>query len=318
MKWFSGWRTGRDTPRTYPIAILSFDRPDYLRPVLKSLAAQTSTKDRVILFQDGVWNRFSQRSKADQRNIDRCIALFLKFFPGGEVHRSPENLGIAWNYERAEKHMFEMMAADSCLFLEDDLVLTPNYLDAIDQLLEMARSNERIGYVSAYGDMWASPAQQRDNAAGLIPMHENWGAALTRRSWLAERPFRLDYLELVRDIDYSLRNHDRIRRFYAARGWQTRITSQDSARWIACLERSAVRLTTRACHAKYIGERGEHFTPEIFKTSGFARTRVYKGEMARLNPPSDLDIAQWLETETARFKGNGNSFYPGHSTTSPA
>ena len=97
MKWFSGWRTGRDTPRSYPIAILSFDRPAYLRPVLKSLARQTSPDDRVILFQDGAFNRYSGRRKADPRNVASCINLFRQYFPRGEVCESPENLGIAFN-----------------------------------------------------------------------------------------------------------------------------------------------------------------------------------------------------------------------------
>jgi GT2 family glycosyltransferase len=99
MKWFTGWRTGRVAPRSYPIAILSFDRPDYLRAVLKSLFKQVSPHDRIILFQDGAHNTYSGRHKADPIKIDSCVRLFHRYFPRGEVHLSDENLGIAWNYE---------------------------------------------------------------------------------------------------------------------------------------------------------------------------------------------------------------------------
>ncbi|MCX7675794.1 MAG: hypothetical protein N2Z59_00255, partial [Alteraurantiacibacter sp.] len=279
MKWFSGWRTGRDAPRSYPIAVLSFDRPVYLRAVLESLVRQVSPDDQVILFQDGARNRHSGRQKADPAKIDSCMKLFRRHFPTGEIHLADENLGIAWNYERAERHVFETLGAEAGLFLEDDLVLSPNYLDAIDMLLEFAFADARIGYVSAYGDFWAKRSEQAANLTRTLPMHENWGAALTRESWMAERKFRLAYLKLVNDIDYSHRDHNAIRKFYHERGWTTEITSQDCARWIACLERGAVRITTRACHARYIGEQGEHFTREIYRKGRFAGTKVYKGEL---------------------------------------
>lgn len=301
MQWFSGWRTGRDAPRTYPIAILSFDRPAYLRQVLRSLRRQLSQDDTVILFQDGAWNRHSLRQKANPSAIEACVKLFRQYFPRGQVMKSGENLGIAWNYERAENHVFETLMAKAALFLEDDLVLSPNYLDVIDKLLSFAIADLRVAYVSAYGDFWASRSQQEKNLHQLRHMHENWGAATTRQAWLAERAFRLQYLELVRDIDYSLRDNRRIEKFYADRGWSTRITSQDCARWIACLERGAVRITTASCHAKYIGVRGEHFTPEIYRARGYGNTVWHKGAIGNPEAPNEADIVAWLEKERARF-----------------
>ncbi|MEW6632393.1 MAG: hypothetical protein AB1440_16115 [Pseudomonadota bacterium] len=302
-------------PIGFPIAILSFDRPDYLRRVLYSLRPQIGEQDRVVLFQDGGWNRWSERGKGSAELIARCISLFRKSVPWGEVVESPENLGIALNYERAERHMFESLAAERALFLEDDLVLSPNYLRVIRQLLDIADQDRRIAYVAAYGDLWASRQSQRRRAHDLIPMHENWGAALTRQAWLAERPFRKRYLELVGDCDYSRRDHETIKAFYAERGWDNAITSQDAARWIACAERGAVRVTTFACHARYIGKRGEHSTPRLFKASKFDRTRMFKGTAPDLVAPTDEQIAQWLAREQMRFKGGGEPFYPGHGLT---
>lgn len=312
MKWFPGWRTGRDTPRSYPIAILSFDRPAYLRTVLKSLGRQVSPDDHIFLFQDGGRNPFSGRQKADPAKIEACIKLFRHYFPGGEVHLSSDNLGIAWNYERAERHVFETMDAQAGLFLEDDLLLSPNYLDVIDMLLNIAAIDSRIGYVSAYGDFWANRTDQAANLNRVMAMHENWGAAMTRKSWIAERTFRLEYLKLVSDVDYSQRGHEKIRQFYNDRGWVTNITSQDCARWISCLERGAVRMTTRACHAKYIGEHGEHFTIDLYRQGRFANTKVHQGPVRPLQPPSDAEINSWLAAETTRFKGNSNGFSGGH------
>ena len=155
----------------------------------------------MILFQDGSWNAWSHRNKGDPRDIEQCVSIFQRIIPWGEVQQAPENLGIALNYERAERHLFEDISAEKALFLEDDLVLSPNYLGAIQQLLAIAERDHRIGYVSAYGNLWASQSEQQARCHELIPMHENWGAATTRRAWLAERQFRQAYLALVETCD---------------------------------------------------------------------------------------------------------------------
>lgn len=320
MDWLSGlgcrlWRPRQAKPARpvdFPIAILSFDRPDYLRRVLDSLRPQIAEPDRVVLFQDGGWNRWSGRQKGHAELIARCVAAFRRIIPWGEVVEAPENLGIAMNYERAERHVFEDLRAEKALFLEDDLVLSPNYLGVVGQLLDLAEQDQRIAYVAAYGDLWASRRVQRHRAHDLIAMHENWGAALTRRAWLAERPFRTQYLELVGECDYSRRDHEAIRAFYAGRGWSNPITSQDAARWIACAERGAVRVSTFACHARYIGKRGEHSTAKLFKSSRFGKTVMFRGTPPDLAAPTDGQVAQWLGDERQRFQGGGKPFYAGH------
>ncbi|MBT1154008.1 glycosyltransferase [Aminobacter anthyllidis] len=320
MRWFdvfarlAGWPEARrpQEPIGFPIAILSFDRPHYLRRTLNSLRSQIGETDHVVLFQDGSWNPKSRRIKADSRDIERCISIFRRIIPWGEIRQAPENLGIALNYERAERHLFEARGAEKALFLEDDLVLSPNYLGVIQQLLAIAEQDHRIGYVSAYGNLWASQSEQQARWHDLIPMHENWGAATTRRAWLAERPFRQAYLALVQSCDYSERDHAAIKAFYAGRGWATGITSQDAARWVACLERGEVRVSSFACHARYIGKHGEHFTPRQFKASRLGNTVMFRGSLPDLKGPTDQQISDWLGTEQARFQGTGQPFYRGH------
>lgn len=299
-------------PVGFPIAILSFNRPDYLRPVLASLRPQVGEQDRIVLFQDGGWNRWSSRQKGRAELIAQCVSIFRRAIPWGDVVEASENLGIALNYERAERHLFEGLQAEKALFLEDDLVLSRNYLGVIGQLLDIAERDPRIAYVSAYGDFWASRRDQRRRAGDLIPMHENWGAALTRRAWLAERPFRKQYLELVADCDYSRRNHKAIDAFYAARGWDKVVSSQDASRWIGCVERGEVRVTTFACHARYIGKQGEHSTPKLFKASKFSKTVMFRGIPPGLTGPTDEQVARWLNAERLRFQGRDKPFNAGH------
>ena len=309
------WRGARDEAAAglrFPIAILSFDRPHYLRAVVESLRPQISPSDPVILFQDGGYNRFSERQKGDPMAIRACVAIFKSIIPWGEVQFAADNLGIAANYGRAEHHLFEDLGAEAALILEDDLVLSPRYLDVLRPLLRIALQDERIGYVSAYGNLWASAREQHRHRRELLPMHENWGAAFTRKSWLAEQPLRQAFNKLLAGRDYSHRDHDAIKTFYAERGWTNIVTGQDSIRWISCVERGAIRLTTFTCHARYIGIEGDNSIPSLYRAARHGRSTIYDGRLPRLRPPSDRTMAIWLEEERARFQGRGKPFYPGH------
>src|SRR5262245_64406489 len=112
----------RLVPPRMPLAILSFDRPEYLDAVLRSLRPQVSRQDRIILFQDGAWNPYSRQQKCDPRAIDACIKSYQRIIPWGAVAASEHNVGIAENYERAEQEIFGNLQASFGLFLEDDLV----------------------------------------------------------------------------------------------------------------------------------------------------------------------------------------------------
>jgi GT2 family glycosyltransferase len=162
--------------RPIAIAVLSYDRPHYLTQVLDSLAPQLSELDQVYLFQDGAWNPHSGITKTDPEFIEECCMQFSRIIPQGKIFRSEVNLGIAGNYRRADEFLFVDKEAPYALFLEDDLVLSVHYLKIIDRLLKLAESHPSIGYVSAYGDLWASPESRRRLRGGFSRCTRTGGA----------------------------------------------------------------------------------------------------------------------------------------------
>lgn len=300
-----------------PIAILSYDRPHYLEQVLQSLRPQVDRQDHILLFQDGGQNAYGAQRNADPEAIAACVRLFRTILPWGTVMPSPLNLGIAGNYERAEQEIFARLQAPCGLFLEDDMVLSPNYLGVIDTLLDLAKAEPRISYVSAYGNFWAPAEAQLARPRELIHMHENWGFAMTREAWLDERPFRQAYLRLLEGGDYTERNAEAIMQFYRNRGWTTTVTSQDGARWIASLELGKVRVTTFPCHARYIGRVGVHFTEQLYDQGRFASAIFFPGRPQRPDPPTDAQIGAWLDVERRRFTTGELPFYHGHAAGTP-
>src|SRR4029079_742033 len=90
-----------------PIFIMSFNRPDYLSQVLKSLVEQVPAdinNRKVVLFQDGAVNLVSQKRRARDEDILACIDVFRTAFPDGEIQASSVNLGVALNFDRAEQY----------------------------------------------------------------------------------------------------------------------------------------------------------------------------------------------------------------------
>jgi len=268
----------------------------------------------IFLFQDGAWNPHSRQTKGDPDDIAKCVTMFRNIIPWGIVAISARNLGIASNYERAEQEIFGRMKAPQALFLEDDMLLSPNFLTVTRMLVQLAKRQQRIGYVSAYGNFWASLSEQAARKRELIHMHENWGFAMTRQTWLAERPFRQAYLRLLEGTDYTQRDAKAILQFYQRRGWKTSVTSQDAARWIASLELGKVRLTTFACNARYIGRVGVHGSGELYDQSGLAGAIFCTGPPCLPDPPTNEQITDWLETERRRFTSEPQPFYAGHET----
>ncbi|HEU4825046.1 MAG TPA: hypothetical protein VFS85_01120, partial [Dongiaceae bacterium] len=90
--------------------------------------------DRIHLFQDGAVNRYSGVRYADDSAIEACVRLFREVFPRGHVHASVPNIGTCENFLRAERFAFVTLKAPVAYFFEDDLVLSPHYVSALDVL----------------------------------------------------------------------------------------------------------------------------------------------------------------------------------------
>ena len=270
-----------------PIAVISFNRPDYLGQLLASLAAQQPAikPRRVHLFQDGAVNRYSGIRYAEDADIATSLALFRDFFPQGHVHASPDNIGITENILRAETLFFEELRTPVGYFFEDDLVLSPHYIAALDLMRRAFARFERIVYYNANGAHSASLEQQRSNARKLMFMGHFWGFALKRSHWLRLRPFLADYYKLVIGHDEHMGPRKEVRALF--RSWgksQTHPhTGQDSAKDLATHLMRRWRASCYPAFGRYIGARGTHFTPSLFRDFGFDKTAIYPEPLRRLD-----------------------------------
>ena len=260
-----------------PIAILSFNRPAYLKRTLASLAAQageTLQNREIHLFQDGITNSISGHTYADQLVVSENKNTFLTFFPGGTTHIQETNLGIGLHFDYIEKFFFQTRNFDAAIFLEDDMILSPNYITIIDKLLLESTFNSRVGYVAAYGDHRASLDQQYENLGKIVQMDHKWGFALTRRQWLRQRPFVEQYINIIKNMDYSRRDHNKIIGFFLDQNILPRGTSQDGVKDVAMYLSDATKLMTYPCYGQYIGKVGVHSTEKLYDAMSYEDTKI--------------------------------------------
>jgi hypothetical protein len=291
-----------------PIILLCFARPDYLRQVVESLAANETAGREIHLFQDGAVNAYSGIRYAEDETIAACVKLFTDFFPRARVHLSKENIGICESFLRAEKFAFEELGAEVAYFFEDDLVLSPHYLAVMDLLWEGVKDCERIAYFAAYGDHQASPRDQEAGRHRVVPMDHMWAFGLRATHWKEMSRFLKPYYDLVIGRDYRQRNHEAIRNWYHSLGHAPGGTSQDFAKALGTnlLDRWGAR--THACWGRYVGETGVHCTPEFFERCGFGRTIMMDRPLDRIEIPDLAVIEKEIAEERARYRKTAEQY----------
>lgn len=279
--------------------MLSFNRPDYLRPVLDSLAAQRvegcGTEFSLHFFQDGAVNRYSGIRYAEDGDIGACIDLVRERFPDADLHVSPDNVGVSEMFERAETFAFETLGAEHAIFLEDDMVLDRRYLATMAAMRAALRDTGEVGYFAAYGDHRLGPdelAEAARHPQRWRPLAHHWAFGLTRAHWQAMTPVLEAYRALVHGRDYRRRPNLAVRRLFFERGAPTVSTSQDAAKTAATTLLGRVRLNIETPLGRYIGESGLHFTPDVFRSLGYGSHPSFPldGDV-RIQPPTGEEIA---------------------------
>jgi hypothetical protein len=290
---------------TFPIAIIGFNRPQYLGPVMASLAEQRNVKiDCIALFQDGAVNPKSGERYAEDHEIAADVEVFKRYFPKGEVFGSDVNLGIAHNIDRAERWIFEELKTEAGIFFEDDMIVTKYYLQTLEALIRLALDDERIGYVSCYGNPEVPLSVQEAHPYEFIPLQHHWGFAITRRQFLKSKPYVDDYLDLICERDYLRPDLEAIRDLLAGWGVAPLLPAQDVIRSAICCKTKSVRLNTLPCLGKYIGVEGTHHTAEVYELGLYAQTQLYPRPVTKFNRLPDAQYDYMLE-RSSEWLANG-------------
>ena len=177
-----------------PLAIFAFRRPDHLRGLLASVAACRRLEECAItIFCDG------PRGPDDGEAVDaaRAVAHEWAAIHSAEVIERPDNLGLARSIVGAVTDLVN--AHGRVIVVEDDLILSPDFLDFMLGALDRYESDERALQISGFA-FSTEPAPAAD--AIFLPLASTWGWATWKRAW--ER-FRWEPENVARLDDASVK-----------------------------------------------------------------------------------------------------------------
>jgi tetratricopeptide (TPR) repeat protein len=272
------------------LALITYSREHYLALVLPSILAQrigdklVSDVYDVYIFQDGLWaGETSENSEGHA-----TVSTMLEAHPQQtRVFKKKTNLGVALHFDFIEKLLFVEKAYDFVAFCEDDMILAPGYMFALDQMRDRFADDPRIGMMSAHpADCTVPLESQREHRNDFAAMGHNWAFGLSRSFWERRQPFVEGYLDLIRDVPYRLRDEAKIFRWLELAGFRAAASSQDYIKCCATTALGACRLATFGNLGLPVGRTGLHCTPEIFSKLGMDRAVVIDGELL-IGPLSD-------------------------------
>lgn len=134
------------------------------------------TDSELYVFIDG------PRSDIDRRDIEHTIELFENRNEFGKkiIRISDKNKGLAASVINGVTEV--MKTHDSAIVLEDDLIVTHDFLHFMNNALEAYRDRKDIWSISGYTPDIEIP-QSYDHDIFLVPRAQSWGWATWRDRW---------------------------------------------------------------------------------------------------------------------------------------
>ncbi len=182
-----------------PIVLLTYRRIETLKKVIKALQNNClSRESMLIIYSDGP----ASTRDADEVRQVREYLISIKGFASLEIHLSDENLGLARSVKKAVSETFQRF--EKLILLEDDILCSSDFLEYMNQSLQLYEHNRQIFSITGYRYPFDLPGSY-SNDIFLMPRSCPWGWATWRNRW-SEIDWSNDYYDLLANNSY-LKNH---------------------------------------------------------------------------------------------------------------
>jgi hypothetical protein len=174
-----------------PIIIFVYNRLHHLNTLFNSLQKNDLfKKSKVIVFSDGAKNEI------DKDKIDKVRELLkIRLIPqNSEIIENNVNLGLSKNVIGGLNKIFQIY--DRAIILEDDLELSPFFLNYMNDALNLYATSENVASISGY--MYPIEPKKFSNNFFFLKLIESWGWGTWKRAW---NIFENDSLQLKKKID---------------------------------------------------------------------------------------------------------------------
>jgi hypothetical protein len=158
-----------------PIALFVYNRPQHTHRMLETLSRCARLEEcRPYIFCDGA----KREEHAADVEAARAVVREWAGQAGAEVVERTENRGLARSIVSGVGELCEEYGR--VIVVEDDLVLSPSFLDYMLQSLERYAGEPQVYQISGYMFPVEHPPQPD---AFFMPLTTTWGWATWRRAW---------------------------------------------------------------------------------------------------------------------------------------
>ena len=163
-----------DTFKT-PLAIFTYNRPDHTRDALSALENCWRFADcRAVIYCDGPKTPAHEDGVAATRRVVKDWAWRVN----AEVIEREKNLGLARSIVSGVTEQCQKFGRT--IVVEDDLVVSPDFLDYMLQALDRYQEYANVYQISGFMYPISNPANLD---AFFLPLSTTWGWATWERAW---------------------------------------------------------------------------------------------------------------------------------------
>ena len=158
-----------------PIALFVYNRPRHTRQTVEALLQNSQAKESdLYIFSDAPKNEVAREAVEEVRRYIKHISGFKKV----NVVERDTNWGLANSVINGVTKLCEEFG--TVIVLEDDLVVSPNFLEFMNISLDRYQNNDRVMQVAGY--MFPANIDMMDDAL-FMPFSTSWGWATWKRAW---------------------------------------------------------------------------------------------------------------------------------------
>lgn len=176
-----------------PVIIFVYSRLEHTKKLVTSLNDNKLLKESdVFVFSDSSNNDEIQREVLKVRNFVKSN-IFSKNL---KIIERKENFGLSKNIISGLNEVF--LKYDKAIIIEDDLILSPYFLNYMNDALSIYSDSTEVASISGY--MYPIKSEKFSNRYFFLNLVESWGWATWKRAW---QEMRLDSKELKEEIIYK-------------------------------------------------------------------------------------------------------------------
>tara|TARA_B100000795_G_C22722830_1_gene408199 strand:- start:120 stop:1016 length:897 start_codon:yes stop_codon:yes gene_type:complete len=169
-----------------PILIFTYKRLKSLKRLIKSIKLNKNyNKHKLYILSDG------SKKKSDQTQINKVRSFCKKIrgFKSKKIILRKENFGLAQNITMGVSELIKKYG--SVIVLEDDLVLSKNFLEYINLALAKYKKNKKVWHITGWSDNLGIKKNENDV---YFSKHMNcwgWATWLDRWKYFEKNPNKL-------------------------------------------------------------------------------------------------------------------------------